>query len=145
MGDFNEILYHHEKAFHEVLDDCELTDIGYTGDSFTWQRGKIRERLDRGVANAQWRGAFPGAELVNGEYLKSDHRPICVTTESPGVQLVHSNRPRFFEARWLKEETVQEVVQTAWAPAVSQGQGTSLSIRIFIFGTKRCLKNLCIV
>ena len=64
VGDFNEILYHHEKeggrarlqrhlqAFHDALDDCELTDIGYIGDIYTWHRGKIRERLDRGVANA---------------------------------------------------------------------------------------------
>lgn len=63
IGDFNEILYHYEKEggrarsqrklqnFHEALDDCELVDIGFTGDMFTWQRGKIRERLDRGVAN----------------------------------------------------------------------------------------------
>ena len=55
VGDFNEILCHHEKeggrarlqrhlqAFHDALDDCELTDIGYIGDIYTWHRGKIRE------------------------------------------------------------------------------------------------------
>jgi hypothetical protein len=60
-NNFNEILYHYEKeggrarqlqAFHDALDDCALVDMGFTGDMFTWQRGKIRERLDRGVANA---------------------------------------------------------------------------------------------
>ena len=63
LGDFNEILFHHEKeggrvrsqsqlqAFQTTLMDCELADIGYLGDVFTWQRGRIRERLDRGVAN----------------------------------------------------------------------------------------------
>ena len=63
VGDFNEILYHHEKeggrvrsqaqmqAFQDALMDCELADIGFLGDVFTWQRGKIIERLDRGVAN----------------------------------------------------------------------------------------------
>jgi exonuclease III len=63
VGDFNEILFHHEKeggrvrsqsqlqAFQDALMDCELSDIGFSGDAFTWQRGKIREILDRGVAN----------------------------------------------------------------------------------------------
>ena len=63
MGDFNEILYNSEKeggrprtqrqleAFHDVLAECELNDMRFTGDMYTWQRGQIRERLDRAVAN----------------------------------------------------------------------------------------------
>jgi hypothetical protein len=60
-NNFNEILYHYEKeggrarqlqAFHDALDDCALVDMGFTGDMFTWQRGKIREQLDRSIANA---------------------------------------------------------------------------------------------
>ena len=50
----------------------ELADMGYTGDIFTWQRGKIRERLERGVTNAQWNTKFPNVGLVNGEMLKSE-------------------------------------------------------------------------
>ncbi|KAA3478618.1 reverse transcriptase [Gossypium australe] len=64
-GDFNEILYSHEKsggqmreerkmiAFREALEDCNLMDLGFQGTWFTWERGNlaetnIRERLDRG-------------------------------------------------------------------------------------------------
>jgi hypothetical protein len=55
MGDFNEILYNSEKkggrprsqrqlqAFHDVLSECELNDMGFTGDIYTWQRGNQRE------------------------------------------------------------------------------------------------------
>lgn len=130
IGDFNEILYHYEKEggrarsqrqlqdFHDALDDCALADIGFSGDMFTWQRGKIRERLDRGAANIQWTNMFPEAVLVNGETLKSDHRALSVETENTSAQLPQSKRrPKHFEARWLKEDTVQEVVQTAWARA----------------------------
>jgi len=96
FGDFNEILFHHEKeggrarpqghiqAFQDALADCGLADIGYTGDIFTWQRGKIRERLDRGVANPEWNIMFPNARLVNGEMVKSDHRPLIVNTDFLG-------------------------------------------------------------
>ena len=61
--------------------DCELADIGFLGDVFTWQRGRIRERLDRGVANTQWNILFLEAQLVNGVMVKSDHHPIIVETD----------------------------------------------------------------
>ncbi|GMI79785.1 hypothetical protein HRI_001647800 [Hibiscus trionum] len=65
IGDFNELLFSFEKmggllrsqrqmdAFRMALDDCSLSDIGYQGRWFTWEKGKfestnIRERLDRG-------------------------------------------------------------------------------------------------
>jgi hypothetical protein len=66
MGDLNEILFNYEKEggrlrpdrfrkdFHDALDDCQLNDIGYIGDLFTWHRGQMRERLDRGLANSEW-------------------------------------------------------------------------------------------
>ena len=66
-GDFNEILWSHEKlglgprqegsmkAFRDVLDECGLKDLGYVDDKFTWkgkrQGGMVFERLDRAVAN----------------------------------------------------------------------------------------------
>jgi hypothetical protein len=102
LGYFNEILYHYEKeggrartqrqlqAFHDALADCELADMGYTGDIFTWQRGKIRERLEWGVTNARWNTKFPNAGLVNGEMLKLDHRPIIVDMDQLGGQnMIH--------------------------------------------------------
>jgi hypothetical protein len=66
FGDFNEILYSHEKeggnhrpqnymqAFRDALTNCGLEDLGYSGNIFTWKRGRIRERLDRAVANEAW-------------------------------------------------------------------------------------------
>jgi len=142
IGDFNEFLFHHEKeggrarsqaqlqAFQNTLMDCDLADIGYVGDVFTWQRERIRERLDRGVANIQWNTLFPEAQLTNGEMVKSDHRPLIVDTDGSRVQVTHKEGPRRFEARWLKEETVEEIIQAAWARAVSQGSDPSLMARL---------------
>ena len=48
-GDFNEILFNHEKEggppraercmekFRQALEDCELHDLGFVGDAFTWR------------------------------------------------------------------------------------------------------------
>ena len=107
-----------------------MADIGYIGDLFTWQRGRIIERLDRGIANVQWSIKFPNAKLVNAETIKSDHRPIVMSTEylKDYSRSCHHG-PRRFEARWLKEETVEEVVQTAWARARAQGQAPNFMMK----------------
>lgn len=65
-GDFNEILFHHKKEggiprpqvcmdrFKGALEGCELDDLDFSGDIFTWRnkqtKGKthIREKLDHG-------------------------------------------------------------------------------------------------
>ena len=66
--------------------------------------------------NARWNMMFSGAGLVSGEMRKSDHRPLIVDTEASAA--LNSDvvlRPRRFEVRWLKEETVQEIVNSTWA------------------------------
>jgi hypothetical protein len=92
MGDFNEILYSTEKeggamrpqccmqAFRDTLIACNLEDMGYEGDIFTWRRGKIRDRLDRAVCDPRWPAMFPLARVVNENFDKLDHRPIQVDT-----------------------------------------------------------------
>ncbi|KAK8341636.1 hypothetical protein V6Z12_A08G179200 [Gossypium hirsutum] len=54
-GDFNEIMYSHKKKgglpcderkmenFRIVLVDCELLDVGFSGNWFTWERGNLPE------------------------------------------------------------------------------------------------------
>jgi hypothetical protein len=98
MGDLNDILYQFEKeggrarpanymqAFRDVIDDCNLMDMGYTGDKFTWQHGNIRERLDRDLANEAWSDKFPDACLHHLYYYRSDHRPILMCFEEPMVE-----------------------------------------------------------
>ncbi|KAK5774606.1 hypothetical protein PVK06_042462 [Gossypium arboreum] len=70
-GDFNDILFAHEKqgdlpreevrmeAFRRTLDDCQLVDIGFSSPWFTWERGlitdqNIKKRIDRRVATDGW-------------------------------------------------------------------------------------------
>lgn len=80
--------------------------------------------MDRGVANANWNDMFPMARLKNGEMTKSDHRPLIVDTMVQATNGVHGRRCfKRFEARWLKEETVEEMVKAAWARAVARGEG----------------------
>lgn len=71
-GDFNCILYHHERAggssglhrdsdlFAEFINNCEVTDMGFVGPAFTWTRGleasnAVYKRLDRVLINIDGR------------------------------------------------------------------------------------------
>ena len=133
MGDFNEILYNSEKeggrprtqrqlqAFHDALSECEVNDVGFVGDIYTWQRGHIRERLDRAVANIQWSNMFPQSSLINSEMIRSDHRPILMDTQHL-APMQRGTRMRRFEARWLQEDMVEEMIKAAWARAKSRGE-----------------------
>ena len=88
-------------AFQNAIDDCEIRDMGFLGDKFTWHRGRIRERLDRGLVNEAWANLFPMAALENLQYNHSDHRPLLVNTEHYTVPVHGDARPLRFESRWL--------------------------------------------
>jgi hypothetical protein len=128
MGDFNEILFSDEKeggnprplnymqAFQDALSDCGLEDMSFSGDIFTWKRGRIRERLDRAVANGDWLTMHQGARLQHLEYARSDHRPLLLDTDFVPV-IMQSNRSKKFEAKWLKDKQFSQVVERSWAEA----------------------------
>jgi len=112
--------------FREALEDCDLHDLGFVGDAFTWRNhhrnvaSYTRERLDRAVANSAWRARFPLVWVINGDPRHSDHRPIIV---EPGArEKNHWRAPlqvmKKFEARWLEEEECSERVREAWEWAV---------------------------
>ena len=143
LGAFNEILLSSEKEggnakpnammryFRNCLGECGLEDMGCIGDLFTWRRGEIRERLDHAVCNVDWANKFPQAAIINEEHVHSDHRPLILDTDYFDDNMF--NRPRDqikqFEARWLQEETVVEIVRTTWNKAKLRGIGPSLADR----------------
>lgn len=111
-GDFNEILMQCEKeggeqrsrtamdSFRVALEDCGLSDLGFSGDQFTWRNNSkcqdryIKERLDRAVADVCWRNHFPGGHVRNGNMYHSDHRAIVIDTEEP--EMHHNQRSHKF-------------------------------------------------
>jgi hypothetical protein len=75
IGDFNEALWQEEhlshinrpvnqmEAFREVLFDCNLSDLGFSGMPYTYDnrrlgRANVKVRLDRAVACPQWRDLY---------------------------------------------------------------------------------------
>jgi exonuclease III len=93
FGDFNLITSCHEKSggnpldnnittlFRNTLTMCDLQDLGYKGEIFTWnnkQEGNhlIKSRLDRFLANSDWISLFPYYSNSHLLRYKSNHSPI---------------------------------------------------------------------
>lgn len=92
-GDFNATIALNERfqcfgdtvdsaSFVDWIDLMLLTDIGYSGQPFTWSRGGRMARLDRFLATDNWKMLFLLLELSTLPFLGSDHRLIVVNSMS---------------------------------------------------------------
>jgi hypothetical protein len=121
--------------FRDTLEECQLEDMLYIGDRFTWRTGRIRERLDRSLCNREWNALVPFLGSVNGEMTKFDHRPLLVDNEYyEGVHTKNKSSCKRFEARWLSEPTVDEIVQEAWNRAKASNR---VIMQIFMNGIRK--------
>ena len=98
FGDFNAILHSLEKqstkqphiaqidAFREVLEVCQLEDLGYKGYPFTWTNKRPSDantklRFDRVVATKGWIDNFPVNNVVHLFPHASNHIPIIIQVQ----------------------------------------------------------------
>jgi endonuclease/exonuclease/phosphatase family metal-dependent hydrolase len=100
IGDFNETMWQHEhfslshrgekqmRCFREVLSDCNLHDLGYTGLPWTYdnkQEGSknVKSRIDMVVACPAWSLELPEASLHHIPSFRSDHLPLLLKLFKP--------------------------------------------------------------
>ncbi|XP_075658855.1 uncharacterized protein LOC142628694 [Castanea sativa] len=105
----------------ELLFKLNVMDLGYSGNKFTWARGRwdkasIKSRLDRGVANISWQLAYPRATITHLGAIKSDHALILMDT-NPSDSFAHI--PFRFEIVWLRDDRCSAVIEDAWKGKVS--------------------------
>jgi hypothetical protein len=82
VGDFNEAMWQDEhlsrsrrserlmKDFRDVLSHCDVHDLGFVGNPWTYdnlQQGarKVRVRLDRAVASPTWSLRYPDVRVLH--------------------------------------------------------------------------------
>jgi hypothetical protein len=95
FGDFNLVLnsseklggnpieYNLTKLFNDTFNACDLYDLGYCGNKFTWVNNQtdnihIKERIDRYCANTNWISCFPRYSNKHLLRYTSDHNPILL-------------------------------------------------------------------
>src|ERR1044072_7944838 len=89
--------------FMSVLENCQLMDLGAVQRRYTWfrkinNRLVLSKRLDRAVADIDWRLAFPNAFVEVLNRVHSDHCPILLHCDV--AQYGSSQRPFRFIAAW---------------------------------------------
>ena len=133
IGDFNEAMWSFEHfsltprnegqmlAFRDMLEVCELVDLGFSGLPFTYDnkqhgRKNVRVRLDRAVADNKWRDIFSEARVVHNVSPCSDHTPLmleCIKEDTPDIRC----KFRRYEAFWERDPTLPEKVAAVWEQA----------------------------
>jgi hypothetical protein len=104
-----------------------MIDLGFSGPKFTWSNchdinSLIMERLDRALANPNWRILFPEASVSHLTRTHSDHCPILLTL-CPTIP--HSlPRPFRFENIWFSHSEFPKIVEQAWAVPATNLSGT---------------------
>jgi hypothetical protein len=133
LGDFNEALWQEEhlsctpravgqmEAFREVLFDCDLTDLGFSGVPYTYDnkragRANVRVRLDRAVACPAWRDMFADTRVQHLTSPVSDHCPVLVQLEQE-VRVFPRRPARQYEILWERDSSLSERVADAWGEA----------------------------
>ncbi|GKV21679.1 hypothetical protein SLEP1_g31635 [Rubroshorea leprosula] len=126
IGDFNDVLDQSEKfggnricqarfrAYLECMNNCNMIDLGFVGNRFTWINMRfshqlIRERLDRAWENPEWKLLFPEATLFHLPRTSSDHCPILLDLK-PFTPRTGS-RPFRMEKFWLDHPEFQALIQ----------------------------------
>ncbi|KAL0014975.1 hypothetical protein SO802_002044 [Lithocarpus litseifolius] len=126
------------RAFRDVVDECELVDLGYVGHKFNWRGtglgGAVLERLDRAFANTSWLELNPATHVQHFRAHSSDHNPILIRPESITPCMI---KPFCFEQMWLREEGCGETVKAVWGSSMDISSMPMVSEKI-----KKCVERL---
>jgi endonuclease/exonuclease/phosphatase family metal-dependent hydrolase len=129
LGDFNEALGQEEHfsqtprevnqmvAFRKVLSDCNLIDLGFAGVPYIYDnkrrgRANVKVRLDRAVADPNWRDMFADSHVQHLTSPVSDHYPILINIMKE--ERIQCRQPRRqYEIFWERDATLPERVAKA--------------------------------
>ncbi|KAH7844378.1 hypothetical protein Vadar_027327 [Vaccinium darrowii] len=143
-GDMNDILNLEEKIggvtrppwsfrrFQKFVDDCGLVDLGFSGYPFTWRNNRpgheyIQERLDRVLATPAWCLLFHQASVVHLDTVGSDHSALLLNLKSVPPR---RRAPFRFDARWVEEDEVQDIINQSWSIPVHGSHAFSMYKKI---------------
>ena len=135
LGDFNEVLHRHEhvgvlersyaqmSGFRDMLDVCGLADLGYKGNSWTFEKrvaggSFCRVRLDRALASLDWSSRYPDATLFHLVAAGSDHCPILLRLSGHVERHPIGKKNKLFryEVMWDTHPDLKPTVHAAWEP-----------------------------
>ncbi|KAG7556816.1 Zinc knuckle CX2CX4HX4C [Arabidopsis suecica] len=139
IGDFNDMLSNKDKLggplrllssfrpFKDMLNTCDMHELGSTGNSFTWGGKRnyqwIQCKLDRCFGNSAWFSMFPNSHQWFLEKLGSDHRPVLVKF----IKDQELFRGQFrFDKRMADNPLLWNAIHSSWNSEISKGKHSSI-------------------
>ncbi|KAL8143889.1 hypothetical protein V2J09_016921 [Rumex salicifolius] len=121
-GNFDE-LRRRCARFSNWIEEMNLLDLGYSGQRYTWSRGRDPEtrtnaRLDRERCTADWHAQFSDASLRHLLRNQSDHVPLLVNYNGFEPDSIRNKTFRF-QAAWLLNEEFNHFLAAHWEVGVS--------------------------
>ncbi|KAL0925310.1 hypothetical protein M5K25_003631 [Dendrobium thyrsiflorum] len=122
-GDFNAICNSSERLggrppnplamddFNNMIMECSLFDVGFSGNTFTWNRGCMWQRLDRILFNSNWVNSLYNTAIEHLSNTLSDHSPLLMSFQDCQSQVGFSFR---FQNMWLLNEDFLSMVMENW-------------------------------
>lgn len=77
-------------------------------------RANVKERLDRALANPEWRQTFSEAIVKHLPRTKGDHHPLLIDLEGPGP-VINAHKPFRMEAAWLTHKDFPRLISEEWS------------------------------
>ncbi|KAL4320921.1 hypothetical protein AHAS_Ahas14G0058800 [Arachis hypogaea] len=109
IGDFNDVIAQHEKI---TMLSWTWSYKGQNTYGFSNPRNGFvtKERIDRVIANWEWRRAFQHATLSALPTINSDHTPLVLNVKPRGIR----SRCFKFEAFWADHADCGNVIRRGW-------------------------------
>ncbi|PKU61074.1 hypothetical protein MA16_Dca020447 [Dendrobium catenatum] len=136
-GDFNYITNGSERIggkppnfmamedFNDMIVNCNLHNIGFSGSGFTWNKGTMWQRLDRILFNDQWISTFSYTHTEHLTRTLSDHSPLLLNVLN---NTNSSFQPFRFQNMWLLDNRFEDIVKSNWeAPLFPDNNVTGMS------------------
>lgn len=110
------------QSFRNVVDDCGLYNLGFSGYKYTWSNRRevddlVQTRLDRALANLQWKNAYPDHKITHLPFGSSDHSPILIYTDFKRFSSINLNRRQRtfrFEQLWTNHNEYFSFLEREW-------------------------------
>jgi hypothetical protein len=125
---------------------CNLIDLGYQGQHFTWHRHihgfcYLVKRLDKVIASVKWKNDLSNAYVEHLCRLHSNHNLILLRRGRLPYRL--RERPFRFEAAWTAHNEYRDMVSTTWSKSKNNAMhGLNEVCRDSINFNKNTFKNI---